>query len=456
MGIIANSNRFSIALIDFICLNIGYAALIELLPKNTHFGNYLMLSFVFNIVWLISTYATALYIHKQDNYANYFKRSLKAFFIFVSLTLLFIFIYHYNYSRLLVLTSLSGFFGVIVISRSVITAINFYNNQVSFQKHIAILGWNEVSERLAHSLADNNKNTKVHGCFKHTNENYRTNGTPILGNFEKVIEYSVTNNVQEIYSTISPQKNRTIYKIAEEAEKNFIRFKYVPDFTQFVDGKMHVRMEQGITVLSTRRDPLENDSNKMEKRLFDIIFSAFAILFILWWLIPIIALLIKLESKGPVFFKQLRTGKNNKPFVCYKFRSLKVNNKSDDVQVTKQDDRFTRIGKFLRKSNLDELPQFFNVLQNKMSVVGPRPHMLKHTNDWEKICESYNVRHYLKPGISGWAQINGFRGEINNNDLLFGRIEHDIWYMENWTMWLDAKIILLSVVKTFMGDKKAV
>jgi lipopolysaccharide/colanic/teichoic acid biosynthesis glycosyltransferase len=177
---------------------------------------------------------------------------------------------------------------------------------------------------------------------------------------------------------------------------------------------------------------------------------------ILWWLIPIIALLIKIESPGPVFFKQLRSGKNNKPFICYKFRTLKTNVAADKIQVTKNDSRFTTIGKFLRKTNIDELPQFFNVLQSTMSVVGPRPHMLKHTEEFGNISEQYMARHYFKPGITGWAQINGYRGEIKNNDLLLKRIECDIWYMENWSMWLDMRIVLLTGLKLIIWDKNAV
>jgi putative colanic acid biosynthesis UDP-glucose lipid carrier transferase len=178
-------------------------------------------------------------------------------------------------------------------------------------------------------------------------------------------------------------------------------------------------------------------------------------IFLLSWLVPIIALLIKLDSKGPVFFLQERSGKNNEPFTCIKFRSLAVNKESDSKQVTKGDTRITKLGKFLRKSSIDELPQFFNVLTGDMSVVGPRPHMLKHTEEYSAIIMKYMIRHYQKPGVTGHAQVNGFRGEIKTEEQLIKRIEYDVWYIENWNIWLDLKIIIQTVVVTIKGQDNA-
>jgi len=188
---------------------------------------------------------------------------------------------------------------------------------------------------------------------------------------------------------------------------------------------------------------------------FDIIFSLLVISLILSWLLPVLAILIKLNSRGPIFFVQLRSGKNNQTFKCYKFRTLHVNPDADVKQVTLNDARLTRLGKFLRKTNLDELPQFINVLMGKMSVIGPRPHMLKHTEDYSKILNEYMIRHFLKPGVTGWAQVNGFRGEIKKEDQLRKRIEYDIWYMENWSLWLDLRIVFLTIYVTLKGDKNA-
>jgi putative colanic acid biosynthesis UDP-glucose lipid carrier transferase len=195
--------------------------------------------------------------------------------------------------------------------------------------------------------------------------------------------------------------------------------------------------------------------DRVVKRLFDIAFSLFVIVFIFSWLYPILALLIKLESPGPVIFKQERSGRNNVQFYCYKFRSMRVNDECHLKQASKNDCRITRIGRILRKTSLDELPQFFNVLLGNMSVVGPRPHMLKHTEHYREVVDQYMVRHYMKPGITGWAQVNGYRGETIELGLMEKRVEHDIWYMENWSALLDIKIVMLTVLNVIKGEKNA-
>ncbi|WP_448636348.1 exopolysaccharide biosynthesis polyprenyl glycosylphosphotransferase [Pedobacter panaciterrae] len=196
-------------------------------------------------------------------------------------------------------------------------------------------------------------------------------------------------------------------------------------------------------------------SSRFKKRLFDVVFSSLVIIFILSWLYPLIAILIKMQSKGPVLFKQLRSGRNDEPFWCYKFRSMKVNDASDKKQATKDDDRITPIGKFLRRSSLDEMPQFFNVFMGSMSVVGPRPHMLKHTEEYKAIINQYMVRQFLKPGITGWAQVNGFRGETKATEDMENRVKCDIHYLENWDSMFDVKIIFMTVLNVMHGEDNA-
>jgi putative colanic acid biosynthesis UDP-glucose lipid carrier transferase len=179
------------------------------------------------------------------------------------------------------------------------------------------------------------------------------------------------------------------------------------------------------------------------------------IIFILSWLIPLLAILIKLDSRGPVFFIQLRSGKNNQPFRCIKFRSLRLNNQADHVQVSRNDNRVTRLGRLMRKTNIDELPQFLNIFNGDMSLVGPRPHMLKHTETFAELYNEYMIRHFVKPGLTGWAQVNGYRGEIRDNEFLKKRVEYDTWYMENWSLFLDLKIMILTILVTIQGDKNA-
>jgi putative colanic acid biosynthesis UDP-glucose lipid carrier transferase len=195
--------------------------------------------------------------------------------------------------------------------------------------------------------------------------------------------------------------------------------------------------------------------NSIKKRLFDIILSLIVVVFVLSWLIPILAVLIWISSRGPIFFKQKRSGKNNKQFTCYKLRTMTINSDEHTKQVTLNDSRVTKLGRLLRKTSLDELPQFVNVLLGNMSIIGPRPHMLVHTSMYSKIMNEYMIRHFLKPGISGWAQVNGYRGEIKEETQLRKRIDHDIWYMENWSIWLDLKIIWMTIYITLKGDKNA-
>lgn len=202
-------------------------------------------------------------------------------------------------------------------------------------------------------------------------------------------------------------------------------------------------------------EPLQSLEKALLKRTFDIIFSLVVIIFILSWLTPIIAIIIRAESKGPVFFTQLRSGLDNKPFKCFKFRTMRVNDESDTRLVAKNDDRITKIGAFLRKTSIDEFPQFFNVLLGDMSVVGPRPMMLSVTEANKKIIEKFNVRHFVKPGITGWAQVTGSRGEIFSEEDMQRRIEKDVWYIQNWSFFLDLKIIFLTVYNLIKGDEQA-
>jgi putative colanic acid biosynthesis UDP-glucose lipid carrier transferase len=322
-------------------------------------------------------------------------------------------------------------------------------------RRIVIVGYNEVARKLVQRLETSRKDFLVDGYFENQEEIHELSTLPIIGNISECLEYAIHNNINEIYSTISPEKNESIYEMSQVAEKSLIRFKFVPDFRLYVNRVTYIEYLDNLPILSLRPEPLEDPGNSTKKRVFDIAFSLLIMVFLLSWLIPILAILIKLTSRGPVFFKQSRSGKNKKLFTCYKLRTMKINPEANTKQVTWNDSRVTKLGRLLRKTNLDELPQFINVLLGNMSVVGPRPHMLIHTNKYSKIMGEYMIRHFLKPGITGWAQVNGFRGEIKDDDQLRGRIDHDIWYMENWSLWLDLKIVWLTLYSTLKGDKKA-
>ncbi|MCB0854821.1 MAG: exopolysaccharide biosynthesis polyprenyl glycosylphosphotransferase, partial [Bacteroidetes bacterium] len=239
------------------------------------------------------------------------------------------------------------------------------------------------------------------------------------------------------------------------ADDNFIYFRIVTDFNVLKSRQISIDFFGHIPIISLRQEPLKVLLNRVMKRGFDIAFSIFVIIFVYPILIPIISILIKLESEGPVFFLQPRSGKNNKVFTCYKFRTMKVNGEANEKQATKGDPRVTRVGAILRRTSLDELPQFINVLQGDMSVVGPRPHMLHQTDEYSQIIDKYLFRHFIMPGITGHAQVNGFRGETRDPILMKKRVEYDSWYIENWSMLLDMKIVLLTIWNVFRWQENA-
>jgi putative colanic acid biosynthesis UDP-glucose lipid carrier transferase len=318
-----------------------------------------------------------------------------------------------------------------------------------------IIGYNDIGKKLATYFERSNTQMQVVGFCEELNNVHELSHYPILNTPGNAIIASRELRITEIYSTILPEQDKRIYDLMQMADQACIRFKLVPDFSLFVNRPMHLKYLSGMPVLSSRTEPLEDLTNRIKKRLFDIVFSTVAIIFILSWLVPLIALAIWLDSKGSIFFVQKRSGINNKPFGCIKFRSMKLNPEAHRIQARRNDERFTRVGKFLRKTNLDEFPQFFNVLKGDMSVVGPRPHMLKHTEEYSATINKYMVRQFVKPGITGWAQINGYRGEIVVPEDMQARVDHDIWYMENWNMLLDLKIICLTGYNIFKGDKNA-
>ena len=230
-----------------------------------------------------------------------------------------------------------------------------------------------------------------------------------LGDTTLCIDYVLKNKVNEIICVLPFSEHETIERLIRDSDKNLIRFKLVPEHYEYLQGSMFEQSINNIQALSIRVEPLEDLFTRAAKRLFDILFSSFIIVFMLSWLYPIIAFLIKLDSHGPVLFTQLRSGRDNNPFTCFKFRTMCLNDGHETLQTTKDDPRITRLGAFLRRS-LDEFPQFFNVLLGHMSIVGPRPLMLKHTAEYSKLIDQFMVRHFIKPGITGWAQINGLRG----------------------------------------------
>jgi putative colanic acid biosynthesis UDP-glucose lipid carrier transferase len=271
----------------------------------------------------------------------------------------------------------------------------------------------------------------------------------------EVEAFALKNNIDEIYCTLPNSQDEKIIRMFNFAEKNMIRFYIVPEFSRYVKKRMNLESIESVPVMAVRSEPLQFMHNQLIKRIFDIVFSFLFLITLFPIIYVVFGLLIKLSSSGPVIFKQTRTGIYGKNFDCYKFRSMKMNEDADEKQAEKGDPRTTVVGHFLRQSNLDEIPQFYNVLKGDMSLVGPRPHMLKHTELYSAIIDKYMVRHLVKPGISGWAQINGYRGETRTMEQMEGRVKCDVWYLENWTFLLDLKIIFITILNMFRGEKNA-
>lgn len=276
-----------------------------------------------------------------------------------------------------------------------------------------------------------------------------------LGLTNEVETYVTEHDVDEIYYTLPGTQDEKLLRLLNFAEKNMIRFYIVPEFYRNVKKSLVMDVIEYIPLLSVRREPLQAAYNRFLKRCFDIVFSLLVLTLIFPFLYVIVGLLIKMSSKGPIFFKQRRTGLYGHDFECYKFRTMRVNDDADKKQAQKNDPRTTKIGTFLRKTNLDEFPQFFNVLLGDMSVVGPRPHMLKHTEQYSALIDKYMVRHLAKPGVTGWAQVTGYRGETKTLEQMEGRVKRDVWYIENWSFFLDLKIIVVTVINMFRGEKNA-
>lgn len=276
-----------------------------------------------------------------------------------------------------------------------------------------------------------------------------------LGTTDKVEEFAIAKDIDEIYCTLPGTNDEKVLRMLNFAEKQMIRFYIVPEFYRNVKKSMVMEFLESVPLLTIRREPLQAFYNRALKRSFDLVFSSVVLCTIFPILYVLIGFLIKRSSPGPIFFKQKRTGLYGHDFECYKFRTMRVNDQADTMQAVKDDPRKTKIGDFLRRTNLDEFPQFINVFKGDMSVVGPRPHMLKHTEQYSALIDKYMVRHLVKPGVTGWAQVTGYRGETKTLEQMEGRVKRDVWYIENWTFFLDLKIIVVTLVNMFRGDKNA-
>jgi putative colanic acid biosynthesis UDP-glucose lipid carrier transferase len=317
----------------------------------------------------------------------------------------------------------------------------------NFRK-VVIVGEEKSTSELAHFFNDNpNYGYKLVKVF-----DLKTSKKQEI---KECQDFVLENKIDEIYCALSDLSNTDVNNFIDFTDNNLKTLKFLPDEKEVTARNLKLDYYGYIPIVSLRNIPLDITANKVIKRTFDILFSVIIIVGVLSWLIPILALFIKSESKGPIFFKQKRNGLNYHEFDCFKFRSMTLNEIADVEQVSKNDPRITKIGRFIRKTSIDELPQFFNVFLGDMSVVGPRPHMVSHTEMYAKKVDKFMVRHFIKPGITGLAQTNGYRGEVESEKDIINRVKYDIFYLENWSLLLDVKIVFLTVLNAVKGEDKA-
>lgn len=453
--------QITLIALDLIILNLFFFGCQMIFAKNIHYSSsdaYFKYLTISNSAWLVLSFFLRTYATSHiTNFEIFTKRTIQEYLLWIIFLLIYLFFFReLSISRLFIIATSVAFGVGLLINRFIYLGIFSYFRHSDFLvKKVLILGYNDTAKRLVQYFEQEGLNMQILGYIEDEENISELSNYPVLANISDTIQIAKEMEVQEIYSTISPEQNKGIYDLMYRSEEECIRFRIVPNLSIFITREVHIEYLGELPVLSLRKEPLDDIGNRIKKRILDLFASLLVTVFILSWLMPIIGLIILLESGRPIFFKQQRTGKNKKSFYCWKFRSMKSNKDADLKQATKADDRITRFGKFLRKTSLDEFPQFINVIRGEMSLVGPRPHMLKHTSDYSKVVDEYMVRQFIKPGITGWAQINGYRGEITNPEQIKMRVNKDVWYLENWTLWLDIKILFLTVYYILKGDVNA-
>ena len=336
-------------------------------------------------------------------------------------------------------------------------AVKRYRSRGGNVRYVVLVGSSENNRELYYELtSQSGAGYKVVGYFDFLPNSAFPQECRYLGQPQDVEEYLEKHgNTHYLYCCLPSKEHVIIRSLINYCENHLVHFYSVPNIYNYLHNRVYFNMMGNVPFLSLRPDPLSKISNQILKRTFDIVFSLLFLCTLFPFILIIVTIVTKITMPGPVFFKQKRNGLNDKEFYCYKFRSMKVNAQADTLQATKDDPRKTRWGNIMRKTNIDELPQFINVLLGDMSIVGPRPHMLKHTEEYSKLINKYMVRHFVKPGITGWSQVTGFRGETKELKDMEGRVRGDIWYIEHWSFGLDLFIIYKTVANALHGEKNA-
>ncbi len=354
------------------------------------------------------------------------------------------------------------FFGVATLSTiafrvALRSSLAFARTRGINKRNILIIGAGRAAQRFYNTVRSNpGYGYEVIGFLDDNGVSFRYREL-LLGKLVDLERIAEENEVDEVVIALPKATEDTIGDLVTECENRCIRVNVIPNDYAAFEGKRVIEQIGEFSLVRMREAPLDLPTSKFVKRAFDICFSTFVLLLVFPLVFALSALLIKLSSRGPIFFKQLRTGEDGTSFVCFKFRTMRDQPRSlaDSLQAVPNDPRLTWIGSILRRTNFDELPQFWNVLKGDMSVVGPRPHMLKHTEDYRKSISQYMVRHFVKPGLTGWAQVNGFRGATRSSEQMERRIDHDLYYIENWSFIFDLNIIGMTIATMLKGDENA-
>ena len=453
--------KVMIFIIDFWLINLAFmitkkAGLTYTLSSDQFTSFFL----IFGLIWIIAGFLNKIYRIDTTSLLRNISSSLFSTFIIhfliIGSILMAFNIYRVSTEFLIYLYMLSAFFiiGFRVFYKLV---LKYYQFTGFDQRKVVIIGASRSGAAL-YQYFTTNESAGYHfeGFFDDDTNQPEALKDRIIGTLDaaSIKSFCSTNGIGEIYFALASNHKELLLDISKYADDNFIYFRVAPDFSELKHDNGNVFLINSVPILTTRKEPLGISLNANLKRVFDIVFSLLVILTLFPFIIPAVAFAIRLDSPGPIFFKQLRPGKKNKLFDCYKFRTMAVNTTSEK-QATKNDSRITKVGRFLRKTNLDEIPQFFNVLLGNMSVVGPRPNMISQLDEYSKTIENYKVRHFITPGITGYAQVNGFRGETKEIGLMQKRVQYDVQYIENWSLALDLKIIFLTVWNMVKGEKNA-
>lgn len=457
-------NRFVVFLVktgDFILYNLLFYLLCQTSQQAVApWVSVWALQLIISFSYLVATGRNSVILHLRKVYAH--QIVMKAFrntvYFAVISGLAFSVLKYVRVDSYFYLTYICLCFLVVSAYRLVFSSsVKLYRRRGGNLRFVVLVGASTSNLELYHEMMDDSyTGYRVNGYFDFTPSDRFPEQCPYLGTPDEVPAYLKAHPyVQHLFCGLPSVHRDYIIPIINYCENHLVHFNSVPNLHNYLQNRVYLNMLGDVPYLSLRRDPLSETANKVVKRTFDIVFSLLFLCTLFPLILLVVAILTKLTMPGPLFFRQKRNGLNDKEFYVIKFRSMKVNAEADTLQATKDDPRKTKWGNIMRKTNLDEMPQFINVLLGDMSIVGPRPHMLKHTEEYSKLINKYMVRHFVKPGITGWSQVTGFRGETKELKDMEGRIRGDIWYIEHWSFWLDLYIIYKTVANVFHGEKNA-